>query len=103
MVYIYRHIHLEQTEHFEVVSGTLGLVLNGHETALTKDGGRVTIPPGARHTFWVHKTSTEDTQFIVWVKPQHVKNGLDEGFLRNFAGYLSDCERAGLQPSVFQL
>ncbi|KAK9899540.1 hypothetical protein P389DRAFT_207207 [Cystobasidium minutum MCA 4210] len=97
------HIHLEQSEYFEVLSGTLGLTLNGEPVTLTKEGGRVSIPPGARHTFWVHESSTEDCSFIVWVKPQHVKNGLDEGFLRNFAGYLSDCDRDGLRPSVFQL
>lgn len=101
--FISRHIHLHQSEHFEVLSGTLGLVLNGQHIALTKEGGRVSIPAGARHTFWVHESTTEDVTMQVWVKPQGVKYGLDEGFLRNFAGYLSDCDRESIPPSLFQL
>lgn len=97
------HIHLHQSEHFEVLSGTLGLVLDGQHIALTKEGGRASVPAGARHTFWVHESTAEDMTMQVWVKPQGIKNGLDEGFLRNFAGYLADCERAGMQPSLFQL
>jgi hypothetical protein len=41
--------------------------------------------------------------FKVWVKPQDAPNGFDEAFMRNTAGYLRDCEKAKIEPSLFQM
>lgn len=56
-----------------------------------------------RHRFWPHASTTEDVVFKVWVDPQDVDHGFDENFMRNFGGYIGDCEKAGLAPSIFQI
>jgi uncharacterized cupin superfamily protein len=42
------HIHLQQTEYFQVLQGTLAVVKNEKEDTLTKDGGILKIDPGTR-------------------------------------------------------
>lgn len=42
------HIHLRQTETFEVVQGVLGVVKNGVEYAIGKEDGPVSVTPGVR-------------------------------------------------------
>ena len=64
--------------------------------------GRLT---NSRHRFWAHKSATESLVFHGWADPQekdrlHI---LDENFLRNLQGYLADCHKADLKPSIFQL
>lgn len=57
-----------------------------------------------RHTFWAHATGTQDDLiFNVWVEPQDLAHGFDEAMMRNFRGYLNDCDKQGLAPSLFQL
>ncbi|KAF3763872.1 hypothetical protein M406DRAFT_323355 [Cryphonectria parasitica EP155] len=97
------HIHLRQKETFEVEQGVLGIVKNGVEYAIRKEDGPVSVTPGVRHTFWTHATSQEDVVFKVWVEPQDLDHGFDESFMRNFSGYLRDCERDKLAPSLFQI
>ncbi|KAK7729332.1 hypothetical protein SLS63_006205 [Diaporthe eres] len=97
------HIHLRQDEHFEVQQGVLGVVVNGKKHAVTKNDGRISVPSGARHTFWAHESSTEDLVFTVWVEPQGLDHGFDESFMRNFTGYLKDCEKHKVAPSIFQI
>ncbi|HEX5474609.1 MAG TPA: cupin domain-containing protein [Vicinamibacterales bacterium] len=45
------HIHPLQEEHFHVVEGRMGVVLDGQEHIL-EEGSDIAIPPGARHTWW---------------------------------------------------
>ncbi|KAF5602431.1 short-chain dehydrogenase [Fusarium subglutinans] len=98
-----RHIHCGQTEYFQVESGTLAVIKNGKKSVLTKDGGIIKIPPGTRHRFWAEAPVTADLVFRVWAEPQNLDRGFDEAFLRNYLGYLRDCEDQNIQPSVFQL
>lgn len=56
-----------------------------------------------RHTFWAHQTTTEDLVFTVWVEPQDLDHGFDESFMRNFSGYMRDCEESKVAPSIFQI
>lgn len=37
------------------------------------------------------------------MEPQGLDHGFDESFMRNFTGYLRDCERHGTAPSIFQI
>lgn len=76
---------------------------NQEENQHTKYFTRRLIFPLFRHTFWAHATGTEDLIFKVWVEPQDLDNGFDEAFMRNFSGYLNDCHKQGLAPSVFQI
>ncbi|KAK0622038.1 hypothetical protein B0T17DRAFT_618402 [Bombardia bombarda] len=98
------HIHLRQTEYFEVVQGVLGAVKNEKEVAWTKDDGLLKITPGTRHRFWPHSSNTDQNLvFKVWAEPQDLDLGFDESYLRAGLGYLRDCQREGMEPSVFQL
>ncbi|PHH90756.1 hypothetical protein CDD83_2752 [Cordyceps sp. RAO-2017] len=97
------HIHLQQTEYFEVEQGVIGIVKNGQELALTKEDGVIEVPPGTRHRFWAHPSGREDLIFRVWTEPQGLDHGFDEDFLRNLVAYQRDCLKAGIAPSVFQL
>lgn len=56
-----------------------------------------------RHRFWAHTSGTEDLIFKVWVEPEDLDNGFDESFMRNFGGYINDCNAQKLAPSIFQL
>ncbi|OQE43224.1 hypothetical protein PENCOP_c003G00135 [Penicillium coprophilum] len=97
------HIHLRQTEFFEVQQGVLGILKNEKEHVVTRDSGVVVVPPGTRHRFWVHSSAQEDVVFKVWAEPQDLDHSFDENFLRNFVGYLRDCQRANISPSIFQI
>ncbi|CAN8104647.1 unnamed protein product [Discula destructiva] len=97
------HIHLRQAEIFEVEQGVLGVIRNGVEIAVKKEDGPVLIEPGVRHRFWAHPASNEDLVFTVWVEPDALDRGFDESFMRNSAGYMKDCEKHGLAPSIFQI
>ncbi|KAK3320795.1 hypothetical protein B0T19DRAFT_478005 [Cercophora scortea] len=99
------HIHPAQDETFLIKQGVFGVIKNGERLRITKESGPVTIPAGARHRFWAHEDGTEDLIFEFWMDPgpQDLDRSIDERFMRNFAGYLRDCAKAGLEPSVFQL
>ena len=56
-----------------------------------------------RHRFWAHAAGTEDLVFKCWVHPQDLDHSFDESFLRNFVGYMRDCQQAKMAPSPFQL
>ena len=57
-----------------------------------------------RHRFWFHKSSTETLVFSVWLDPCKDNDYiLDVNFLRNLSGYVDDCLKAGLAPSVLQI
>ncbi|GJC93315.1 putative ankyrin repeat domain-containing protein 29 protein [Colletotrichum tabaci] len=97
------HIHLLQDEYFKVEQGVLGAITDGKEHAITKDDGVLCIRAGTRHRFWSHESATESLVFHGWAHPQDRDHILDENFLRNLQGYMADCHREGLKPSVFQL
>ncbi|KAF5620205.1 ankyrin repeat domain protein [Fusarium sp. NRRL 52700] len=97
------HIHCGQTEYFQVESGTLAVIRNEKKSVLTQGGGIIKIPPGTRHRFWAEAPVTEDLVFRVWAEPQNLNRGFDEAFLRNYLGFLRDCEDQNIQPSIFQL
>ncbi|KAG4217914.1 hypothetical protein PC116_g33606 [Phytophthora cactorum] len=46
------HIHLRQTEYFQVQQGTLAVIKNGKEHIITKDDGVLIITPGTRQVFF---------------------------------------------------
>ena len=121
-----RHIHLRQTEYFEVLQGKLAVVKNGTERMVTPKDGILEIPPGtryvtrkpasvssesfltranltSRHRFWAHSSIEEDLVFKVWTMPQDLDLGFDENYLRNILGYLRDCQQQGIGVSVFQM
>jgi quercetin dioxygenase-like cupin family protein len=60
------HVHPYQTEHFKVVSGTLG-VKAGRERKTLAAGESIVIDPGTPHKFW---NAGDDTlRFVAEVRP----------------------------------
>ena len=45
------HVHPRQQERFEVISGSLGVRIDGRELVL-RAGESVAVPPGTAHTIW---------------------------------------------------
>ncbi|KAI1807186.1 hypothetical protein F4811DRAFT_40573 [Daldinia bambusicola] len=97
------HIHLRQTEYFQVQQGVLAVVKNGKESVMTKDDGILEITPGTRHRFWAHSPVRENLVIKVWAEPQDLGHTFDESFLRNGVGYLRNCQQQNMEPSIFQM
>ncbi len=60
------HVHPRQQEHFEVISGSLGVRIAGCEQIL-RVGESVAVPPGTPHTIW--SAGEGETHLIVEFKP----------------------------------
>jgi mannose-6-phosphate isomerase-like protein (cupin superfamily) len=60
------HVHPRQQEHFEVVSGSLGVRIAGREQVLHV-GESVAVPPGTPHTIW--SAGEGETQVRVEFQP----------------------------------
>lgn len=52
-----RHLHPSQDEHFEILSGSLRLELNG-KTKELKAGDKIIVPRGQPHQWWNDSTDT---------------------------------------------
>ena len=61
------HFHSQCSERFEVVSGKLGVILNGSQRQLAI-GEKIDIPTGTPHTFW--NAGQETLSFITDVRPR---------------------------------
>jgi quercetin dioxygenase-like cupin family protein len=60
------HVHPRQQEHFEVISGALGVRIAGHEQVLHV-GESVAVPPGIPHTIW--KAGEGEMHVVVTFRP----------------------------------
>ena len=60
------HKHLKSLERFEVLSGQLGVNLDGKRRVLN-EGEQLYIPPGTPHTFW--NAGSAELRFITDVQP----------------------------------
>jgi quercetin dioxygenase-like cupin family protein len=60
------HYHPQQEEHFEVVTGTMQVLLNGHEQTLAA-GDILIIPPNTPHAMW--NAGSEETHLIWQTRP----------------------------------
>jgi len=100
------HYHVRQTEYFHIVSGegafwkgigsepwtTLSAVPEGRSTA--------SVPPRTYHKF-ENASKTESLVVDVQLDPENYES--EQRFFRNFFGYLDDCRKAKMEPSLFQL
>ncbi|MGH2997338.1 MAG: cupin domain-containing protein [Gaiellaceae bacterium] len=60
------HVHPNQSERFEVVSGTLGMKA-GREKLELGPGETVTVVPGTPHKFW--NAGDDEVRFVTEVRP----------------------------------
>ena len=61
------HVHPLQEEHFEVLSGTLGVQI-GEEHQNLEEGQEATVPPGTPHR-WFNESDREETRVLGEVRP----------------------------------
>ena len=88
---ISEHIHRAQEEHFEVVSGRLGLRVGGQESILTP-GESAIGPPGIPHAWW--NPDDEEVCFVAGIRP-----GLDvEKMFETLLGLMRDGKTIGPIP-----
>ncbi|KAL9086605.1 MAG: hypothetical protein Q9165_007048 [Trypethelium subeluteriae] len=105
------HIHHSQNEEFYVREGTGVWTIPNHDdpakrqftvsaSAKSEEGRKVFIPLGEYHRF----ENLDPNQILVieanYSEPEYE---VEEIFFRNFLTYLSDCEKARMAPSVYQL
>ncbi|CAD0094413.1 unnamed protein product [Aureobasidium mustum] len=104
--------HWYQEEHFTVTQGTFIFTLNGKEIKIsaTDPNPRVSITPGAPHTFvpdpaykgpCVIEISAETSPLSSETTATDL--GVSERFFRNLYSYLEDCSRQNVSPSPPQL
>lgn len=60
------HVHPQQSERFQVLSGTLGLKVGRH-TLVARPGDAVAVPPGTAHRFW--NAGDCEVRFMCEVRP----------------------------------
>jgi mannose-6-phosphate isomerase-like protein (cupin superfamily) len=60
------HVHPRQQEHFEVISGSLGVRIAGREQVL-RAGESVAVSPGTPHTIW--SAGEGETHLLVEFRP----------------------------------
>ncbi|KAH7391559.1 hypothetical protein BKA64DRAFT_677899 [Cadophora sp. MPI-SDFR-AT-0126] len=100
------HLHIYQTEHFSLRSGTghfyLGLDPKPFVTVSERPDApkTVTIPSGRYHRF-ENASETDELVLDIHLTPESYEN--EQRFFRNFFGYLDDCKKAKMEPSLFQL
>jgi mannose-6-phosphate isomerase-like protein (cupin superfamily) len=86
------HVHRDQEERFEVVSGTLGIRVGGQELTLTS-GQEALGPPGVPHAWW-NLSDDEEVRFLGGIRP-----GLDvETWLETVLGLARDGKTIGPVP-----
>jgi mannose-6-phosphate isomerase-like protein (cupin superfamily) len=98
------HYHIYQTEHFQVLSGTANMYfgLNPKPSAILSSGKRSTASLGPqRYHRFENASSSEVLKINISLEPEEYEN--ESRFFRNFFGYLDDCKKCGMEPSIFQL
>jgi quercetin dioxygenase-like cupin family protein len=89
---ISEHVHRDQEERFEVVSGKLGIRVGGRERILDPSQKAVG-PPGIPHAWW-NPGDDEEVRFLVGIRP-----GLDvETLLETVLGLMRDGKAIGPIP-----
>ena len=86
------HVHHDQEESFEVVSGKLGVRVGGQEVLLIPGQSGVG-PPGVPHAWW-NPSDDEEVRFLVGIRP-----GLDvESMLETVLGLMREGKTIGPLP-----
>src|SRR5215203_5587714 len=62
------HVHPFQEEHFEVLSGTVGIQIEDEQRSLG-EGEQATVPPGTPHTWYSVDDQEEKARFLFELRP----------------------------------
>lgn len=94
------HYHLFSDEYFYITSGAGTWHLWNKSIQLSK-GDSICVPTRTWH--WFEGDASSEEPLTIAVKYDKGQAAMEERFFRNTLGYLADCRREGLGPSVFQL
>lgn len=96
------HFHTSQTERFRVQRGTANFYMPYQQTGPTVVGARGTavVPERTFHRF---ENASDVQPLVLDIGLSPKDRQLEERFFRNFFGYLDDCRKAKVEPSIFQL
>ena len=97
------HYHLHQEETFRVKSGSALLFLGTNKkpfATIDVNNPNAFIPAGRYHRF---ENASQTVDLVIEEKKSPADDGVDQRFFRNTFGYLDDCKKAKVEPSVFQL
>lgn len=96
------HFHTHQEEFFCVKKGTARFYLGTSKVpfATAKTDDTIHIPAGRYHRF---ENASETQNLVIGEKKTPENHERDQHFFRNLFGYLDDCKKAKVEPSVFQL
>lgn len=100
------HYHINQSEHFRIISGTVnlfkGLATEPWKVLSDREDFEKTamIPKKVYHRI-ENASSTEPLVLDVHLSPEEYES--EQRFFRNFFGYLDDCKCDKIAPSPFQL
>ncbi|KAL0485706.1 RmlC-like cupin [Acrasis kona] len=99
------HFHSYQDESFYIDDGTAEFFMSEDgsvpslNNSITKNTGEeMFVPAGAYHRF---ESKGEKLSISFYLSPKD--RVVEERFFRNFFGYLDDCLKAQVEPSIFQL
>jgi mannose-6-phosphate isomerase-like protein (cupin superfamily) len=93
------HYHIYQTESFKVKSGAARFFLRDKQFVV-QENGTTHIPIGYYHKF---ENASKDEPLVIDIRLDEQVWQMEESFFRNFFGYLEDCRKASVEPSLFQL
>lgn len=103
---------MNQDEKFILRAGTLKFVVPNHPDpskrttilrASDNNARTIFIPKRQYHTFSDYSEPGKFEPSTVDFRLDEQKPGMEEGFFRNFLGYVDDCYRVKQAPSLFQL
>ncbi|KAF2104154.1 hypothetical protein NA57DRAFT_70367 [Rhizodiscina lignyota] len=102
------HFHAVQVETLTVREGVGHFFLNT-ETCMVPDaskptvinaGETIVIPMGAYHRF---ENPDPDNVMVLQIALDPDLRDAEHSFFRNFLGYIDDCKKGKMEPSIFQL
>lgn len=94
------HYHIFADEYFHVSRGT-GIWHLWDRDVRLKEGDKIKVP--ARCWHWFEGEPSADAPLEVQVYYDKGQAEMEERFFRNVLGYLADCHRENLEPSILQL
>ena len=101
------HLHFDQAETFQVLSGKIGTTMGYDivDALWTSSDPAYKIEPWVPHTFWPVADAGEDTTVLVWAHPQDVEGPMDWLFFQNLLMFTSDVyeKKASLDPFQIML
>ena len=93
------HYHVAQEERFIIHGGSGRFILSGEEQILKKSD-TITIPIGAYHSF---ENASADEPLVFSFQLDPYKPEMEICFFKNLFGYLDDCRKSKVEPSLFQI